>query len=66
MREIAVSVSKIVSVRKNAVCLICGRNILTNEKCFKTGHNKKKTERSLGIRTFCVDCVNKIYVDGDE
>jgi hypothetical protein len=65
MREMAVGIGKNVIVRRNSVCVICGKNILTNERCFKTGKTKRKNKKGLGIRTFCSNCVNKIYVDGE-
>jgi hypothetical protein len=66
MREIAVCVGKTVSIRRNVVCSFCKRDILTDEKYYRTGHNVRRGERGYGIRTFCVNCINKMYVDGEK
>jgi hypothetical protein len=63
---------------KIEVCFKCGREIPIGELYWRTGKNKDrkirshgkvvtviKKSRGLGIRSFCLGCINSIYVDGD-
>ena len=56
------------------VCCKCNREIKMGEKYYRTGkmhqnrthRSKGVTARGMGIRNYCVDCINSIYVDGDD
>ena len=65
MREIGVVVDKPISIRRNVVCLICKRKILTSEKYYRSGH-KIHGVRGYGFRTFCADCLEKLYCDSGD
>jgi hypothetical protein len=62
-------------VRDGVKCSVCGRDILSTEKCYFTGHRREnckvnsksgKVDRRNVKRHYCVDCIKSIYVDGGD
>ena len=65
---------------KDRVCYKCKREIKAGERYFRTGRqhqnrtnginriqkSKGVTVIGMGIRNICADCINLIYVDGNE
>jgi len=64
------------SLESGKVCCVCKRSILQGEKYYKTGHRWIATQyktkghhpivRLSTEKTYCSECVNTVYVDGDE
>lgn len=56
--------------RLDNFCSVCRREIKTGEKYYRTGRKGNKSCNSLrpvkrifGVRIYCSDCIDKIYVD---